>query len=323
MKQLRALLIINPISGTSDKKGLEDRVTARLEKSGINVDSCRTERAGHATELARQAATEGYDIVIAAGGDGTINETAAGLLDTGVTLGILPCGSGNGLARHLNIPIDERAATDIIAAGKSAVIDSGEVNGRPFFCTFGMGFDAEVSHRFANSGSRGFITYIKCTLSALMSYKAKNYQMTIDGKKLTDTAYTIAVCNASQYGNNAYIAPKALINDGWLDLTVFHQSHKLKIALVSIDLMAGSMDRNMLINTMRLREITFHRDSEGPAHIDGEPLMLGTDITVKCRPASLKVFTPAANRRIIPFVTPAKSMFRGLGYSLRNILHKH
>lgn len=322
MKSLRALLIINPISGTSDKKGLEQRISRRLAKAGITVDSRQTERAGHATILAKDAAAQGYDMVIAAGGDGTINETATGLLGTDVTLGILPLGSGNGLARHLNIPIDERAATKVIANGRAATIDSGEVNGRPFFCTFGMGFDAEVSHSFANSGSRGFITYIKCCLKLLTSYKAKDYQMIVDGKELSDTAYTIAVCNASQYGNNAYIAPKALINDGLLDLTIFHQSHMLKTALVSIDLMAGSMDRNMLIDTRRLREITFHRQNEGPAHIDGEPLMLGTDITVRCRPGSLKVFTPAANRRIIPVITPLRSMAKSISYGVRNLFSK-
>lgn len=322
MNQKRALLIINPISGTSKKEGLDRRVTHRLAEKGIAVTTVWTERAGHATELARDGAAQGYDIVIAAGGDGTINETAVGLLETGVTMGIIPCGSGNGLARHLNIPVDIRGALDVIVAGRSEVCDSGSVNGRPFFCTFGMGFDAEVSHKFASSGSRGFITYVRSTVSTLMHYKPQRYEITANGRTITETAFTLAVCNASQYGNNAYIAPKARITDGLLDVTLFHSGNKLRTSLVSLDLMAGSIDKNMLIDTYRVDEVVICRESEGPAHIDGEPLILPAKLHVKCHPASLRILTPAADRRIIPVVTPLKSIAKGMGYSLRNLFSR-
>jgi len=322
MNQKRALLIINPISGTSKKEGLDRRVTHRLAEKGIAVTTVWTERAGHATELARDGAAQGYDIVIAAGGDGTINETAVGLLETGVTMGIIPCGSGNGLARHLNIPVDIRGALDVIAAGRSEVCDSGSVNGRPFFCTFGMGFDAEVSHKFASSGSRGFITYVRSTVSTLMHYKPQRYEITANGRTITETAFTLAVCNASQYGNNAYIAPKARITDGLLDVTLFHSGNKLRTSLVSLDLMAGSIDKNMLIDTYRVDEVVICRESEGPAHIDGEPLILPAKLHVKCHPASLRILTPAADRRIVPVVTPLKSIAKGMGYSLRNLFSR-
>ncbi len=319
MEQKRALLIINPISGTSKKEGLEGRVTERLAQEGVRVDTCRTRCAGHATELAREGVKAGYDMVIAAGGDGTINETAVGLLNSGVTMGIIPCGSGNGLARHLHIPVDIRASLEVIAAGRSELCDSGSVNGRPFFCTFGMGFDAEVSHRFANAGSRGFVTYVKSTVSTLMRYVPQEYEITAEGLSIKEKAFTIAVCNASQYGNNAYIAPKALITDGMLDITVFRGSNKLRTSLASLDLMSGSIDRNMLIDTYRVKDVTIRRSSEGTAHIDGEPLMLPAELHVKCHPGSLSIFTPAADGRIIPVVTPVTSMAKGLGYSIRNL----
>lgn len=320
MEQKRALLIINPISGTSKKTGLDRKVTERLAREEITVTTRWTERAGHATELARQGVDEGYDMVIAAGGDGTINETAVGLLDSGTAMGIIPCGSGNGLARHLNIPVNVGGALEVIAAGRSEVCDSGSVNGRPFFCTFGMGFDAEVSHRFANSGKRGLVTYVRSTVATLMHYKPQTVAISFDGKpEVTERVFTLAVCNASQYGNNAYIAPKALITDGLLDVTVFHPSNKLRTSLVSLDLMAGSIDKNILIDTYRVKEVTIRRQSDGPAHIDGEPLMLPAELHVKVHPGSLRVLTPAANRRIIPVVTPVKSMIRGAGYSVRDL----
>ena len=137
----RCRLIVNPISGTRSKQGLGEALAARLGPDWT-VETCPTEYAGHATTLAAEAAAAGYDAVIAAGGDGTVNETARALCGTATALGIIPCGSGNGLARHLNIPVDNVASLDIIAGGRTLDVDTGSVNGRPFFCTFGVGFDA-------------------------------------------------------------------------------------------------------------------------------------------------------------------------------------
>ena len=163
MAERRALLIVNPISGTSRKEGLEEKVVSYLGLHGIEVTPRRTTCAGDATRLAREGVEEGFDMVIAAGGDGTVNETANALCDTGTAFGIIPCGSGNGLARHLGIPVDIRAALEIIAEGRTELCDHGVVNGLNFFCTFGMGFDATVSHKFAESKHRGKLTYISNT----------------------------------------------------------------------------------------------------------------------------------------------------------------
>lgn len=318
----KALLIINPISGTSRKNGLDEYVTRRLAAHGIEVEAHYTTCAGDATRLAREGIGRGIDMVLAAGGDGTVNETANALCDTDVTFGIIPCGSGNGLARHLNIPVDIKASLDIIAAGRSELCDHGIVNGRNFFCTFGMGFDAQVSHKFAQSKHRGKLTYISNTFRQYLHFKPDQYVLRANGKIVTEQAFVVAVCNASQYGNNAYIAPNASITDGLLDVTVIHYGNLLTTALVGLDLMSGLINHNYLIHTFRTPELTIERKDEGPVHIDGEPMMLGNRLEVRCHPSSLRILTPKADRPIRPLLTPIMSMMNEIGYTLRNLVTK-
>lgn len=322
MEQKRALLIINPISGTGNKKGLSERVTARLAEAGIKVDTAWTKAAGDATCLAREAIATGYDMVLAAGGDGTVNETATALCGSDVTLGIIPCGSGNGLARHLNIPVDVRAAIEIIARGDALVCDHCTVNGRPFFCTFGTGFDAAVSHKFAQSKHRGKMTYVRNTFNEYMHYKPEEYVISANGEVITERAFVVAVCNASQYGNNAYIAPHASISDGLFDVTIIHYGNVLTTALVGLDLMAGTIEKNMLIHTFKAQKVHISRKSEGPCHIDGEPLIMEPELNVECHKHSLRIFTPGADTPIRPLLTPIVSMFNDIGRTLRSLFSK-
>lgn len=313
----KALLIINPISGTGKKDGLDRRVADRLADAGIAVDTQWTKAAGDATRLAREAAAAGYDIVISAGGDGTVNETAIALRNTPVTMGIIPCGSGNGLARHLNIPVDISRSLDVIAAGRAETIDNGIVNGRPFFCTFGTGFDAAVSHKFAQSKHRGKLSYIKNTLREYIHYRPERYEIRANGLEITDQAYVVAVCNASQYGNNAYIAPHASISDGLLDVTIVHYGNILTTALVGLDLMAGTIEKNMLIHTFRTSDLQISRAAASPVHIDGEPLILEPQLDVECQHQTLTILTPGTDTPIRPLLTPMMSMFNDIGYTLR------
>lgn len=309
MKKQKALLIINPISGTGKKEGLAEKVADVLKESDIAVDHVLTKCAGDATNIARKAVDDGYDIVIAAGGDGTINETAIGLCGTDVVLGIIPCGSGNGLARHLNIPVDVHESIKIIASGQKLCVDYGTVVDRPFFCTFGVGFDAAVSHKFAQSKHRGKMTYIKNTFHEYLSFKPEEYVIKANDEVITDRAFVVAVCNASQYGNNAYIAPHASITDGLLDVTIIHYGNILTTALVGLDLMAGTIEKNMLIHTFRTDRLTLERKTEGPAHIDGEPVMLPARLDVVCNKQQLNVFSPGEKDYIHPITTPVSEMF--------------
>ena len=315
------MLIINPISGTSGKAGLDRKAIGRLGAAGYDVDVRYTERAGHATELAAEAAEKGYAGVLAAGGDGTINEVASALCDTGVPMGIIPAGSGNGLARHVCIPVDFDKALDVIAELNPVEVDYGTVNGKPFFCTTGVGFDAAVSHRFASQSKRGLMMYVKSMLEIYTNYEEETYTLSSNGKILTEKAFVVAVANASQYGNNAYIAPRASIRDGLLDVTIIHTGDVGKVMGLGLDMMSGYLDKNVNITTFRTPAVVIYRSKEGPAHMDGEPMLLGDILDIRCHKHGLRLFAPRHKAPFEPIVTPVKSMVSGLGLSLRHLLH--
>jgi YegS/Rv2252/BmrU family lipid kinase len=316
----KLMLIINPISGTHSKQGLAQRIERELKRRGFDVDIRMTQCRGDATRLAGEAVKEGFDGVLACGGDGTVNETARALCGTGVALGIIPAGSGNGLARHISIPIDPMLSLDVIAERHVVDCDYGSVNGREFFCTFGVGFDAAVSDRFAAGGKRGKMSYVKSAIHEFNHYQHQRYTLEVDGKEITDDAFLIAVCNASQYGNNAYIAPDASIADGLLDIIVIKKASRVRTLLVGIDLLGGTITNNRLIETMKVRNAVIHRHLEGPAHLDGEPFAVGRDIDIQCHPGQLKIFTTTSKTRFKPLITPVESMLNDMSITLRNLL---
>ena len=275
---------------------------------------------GRAARLAGEAARKGYYGVLACGGDGTVNETARALCSTGTALGILPAGSGNGLARHLQIPVDISLALKVIAADNVVDSDYGTVNGRPFFCTFGMGFDAAVSHRFARQSRRGMLSYVKSAISEYVQYRPQTYTVSANGKLLTEKAFLIAVCNASQWGNNAYIAPEASITDGLLDITIVHSGTAIDAAVMGMDIFTGYINKNTMVHTFRAPACVIYRNGAGEAHIDGEPMMMDDILDVKCHHGALKVFTPGATHRFTPVITPLHEMIKGARLSLKHLL---
>lgn len=321
MNKKKCLLIINPISGTGNKRGLDSLVASRLAGNGLEVEAAWTTAHGDATRLARRAAEEGYDSVIAAGGDGTINETASALCGSKVKLGIIPCGSGNGLARHLDIPVDTRASLEIIARDCPVACDYGSVNGRPFFCTFGVGFDAAVSDAFARGKHRGLVSYVNNTIRQFVNYSADEYTIRANGQIITEQAFLVAVCNASQYGNNVYIAPKASMTDGLLDITIIHAGNPLSTMLVGVDTLTGYTYRNALVDTIRVASATIERKHPGPAHIDGEPVALGETLDIQCHPGQLWLYSNPDERPFRPIITPIASMIREARYSLNRLFH--
>lgn len=322
MQPRKTLLIINPISGTRGKEGIEALVHKKLDSQGFDISVCRTSGPGDATTLAEEAARQGYDTVIAAGGDGTINETARALCETGVALGIIPCGSGNGLARHIGVPMDVEGALDVIAECNVRACDYGSVNERLFFCTFGMGFDAKVSETFAHSKRRGKMTYIKNTFKEYLNYRPEEYTITIGDEVISHRAFVVAVCNASQYGNNAYIAPHASITDGLLDLTVMHYGNILSTALVGIDLMTGLIDHNVLTHAMQVDKLTIERLREGPVHLDGEPMLMGNVLNVCCHHAGLHLYAPGVRRPFTPILTPISAMVDDMRYMVERTFRR-
>lgn len=319
MKNDKLLIIVNPRSGVNSKTGMGATLASALEQAGYSVDCAYTERAGHATELAREAAAKGYGSVVVCGGDGTVNEAASGLVGTDVILGIVPSGSGNGLARHLGVPVDESKSLGVIRPDNVTVCDYGTVNDRNFFCTCGVGFDATVSHRFSHENRRGRITYIKNVVETFAGYKPQTFILDIDGKRLRREAFLVAVCNASQYGNNAFIAPMASLNDGMLDVIVIKSGNALKMMLAGFDVLTGMVPYNHNIETFRVRKAGI--DLPGPVlgHIDGEPVNFSGRLEFQCHPHQLKVYGNPDERRFRPFLTPIDVTLRDWGIAINRL----
>ncbi len=325
----RLLVIINPISGTASKEGIEDIIRHDAEEFGFDADIRYTRGKGDATRLAREAIDGGYYGVLACGGDGTVNETARALCGSGVAMGIIPMGSGNGLARHLNIPITVRGALRVIGEDRVLDCDYATANGEPFFCTFGVGFDAAVTEKFNKGHKRGLTTYVQTTLDEFIKYRSEEYVIMANGKVISESALLVAVCNASQYGNNAYIAPSASIKDGLLDVTIIHKGNPLQTALAGLDILTGFVGKTGNAVTFRARDITIIRRTKGPAHLDGEPASMGDRIEVKCHPGQLRLFTTARKSQYrkwlspqIPIVSPMILTLQDLGYKISNLMQR-
>lgn len=294
----RIIFIVNPLSGTSGKNMAIQLIEKHLDKSLWDYDIVKTGYIGHATEIAREAARHGVDVVCAVGGDGTVNETARGLIHTQTALGIIPAGSGNGLARHLHIPIDTLGAIKVLNAAHIEQMDYGVVNNREFFCTCGVGFDAFISKKFAEAGKRGPLTYIENVLKSSLQYNPETYEIEIisnngeEERHETYKAFLISCANASQYGNNAYIAPLASVRDGLLDFTIIEPFNALEAPAIAMQLFDGTIERNSRIKTFRGTKAIIRRKDAGVIHYDGDPLDTAKDISVELVPKGLLCVCP-------------------------------
>ena len=277
--------IINPISGAKEtqnaKRKLPKLIMQTLDMEQWLPNIVFTEYAGHATELAHQYARMGFDAVVAVGGDGTVNEVARGLKDTKTALGILPMGSGNGFARHLNIPIRPQKALEMINHSEPINVDYGLANGRLFVSTCGTGFDAVVADNFAGSNKRGFMTYLQNTLKVAFSYQPQTYHIVGDGLDVTHKAFLITFANANQWGYEAMIAPKASVQDGKMDIMLMSSHAILGSASLALRLFTGSIDNSYFMDTIRAKEITLEREEVAPFHIDGDPVEMDKNIHIK------------------------------------------
>ena len=289
MKKKKITFILNPISGTHSKSEIPALIEQTLEKDLFESEICFTEYAGHASEIAKQKAEEKTDIVVAVGGDGTVNEVARSLVHTDTALAIIPCGSGNGLARHLCLPMDIKKSIGIINSCKIDVFDYGVINGMPFFCTCGMGFDAFISLKFAEAGKRGPITYVENVLKEGLKYKPETYEVSDDTGAKRYKAFLIACANASQYGNNAYIAPGATMKDGEMDVIIMEPFTALDAPQIAADLFMKTLGNNSKIKTFRTKTLHITRKAPGAIHFDGDPIMTGTDIDVHIEHQGIRI----------------------------------
>lgn len=279
----RIIFIMNPISGSARNAGFPDIIEQYLDKELYDYTIASTAYSGHAYEIAVRAKSEGCFAAVAVGGDGTVNEVGRALVHSNTALGILPCGSGNGLARHLMLSLDPRRAVETINLGAVRELDYGLINGTPFFCTCGMGFDAFISMKFAEAGRRGPMTYLENILREGLKYKPETYEI-IAGDTSAQSepvkAFLISCANASQYGNNAYIAPQASMSDGLLDVTIMEPFDMLEAPQISIDMFNKTLDKNPKIKTFKTGHIHVHRQKAGFIHYDGDPLMTGADVDI-------------------------------------------
>ncbi len=310
MGNLRKIIfVVNPISGTSGKRTIVNQIDKYLDKSSFEYKVLYTEYKGHATDIAKEAAKNNVEVVCAIGGDGTVNEIASALVHTNTALAIIPCGSGNGLARHLRIPRDAIRAIKNINNCHPLDIDYGLVNEHPFFCTCGVGLDAFISQKFAECGKRGFLSYIEQVLKHALKYNPESYVLDVVNEEAAHHEYKaalIACANASQYGNNVYIAPGASVLDGLLDVIIVEPYKMLDATQMGLQIMNGTLHKNSHIKRFKCKSIKIQRKEHGSIHYDGDPMTTGDVINVNVVPKGLKV------------ICSGKEGMRKMGDSLQN-----
>jgi lipid kinase, YegS/Rv2252/BmrU family len=285
-------VIINPVSGSKSKKNIPEKVTKRIDPYEYDVHIFMTGYEGHATLLAKEAVRNGVDCVVAVGGDGTINEIAKVLVNTDVILGIIPSGSGNGLARDLHIPMSREKAIEILKEGHAIKIDYGIANDNIFFCTCGVGFDAEVSEKALTQSARGPLMYAKNMITTFYGFKPQRYKIVSDDGVFEDEAFVITCANASQYGNNAYIAPRADIQDGKMNIAILKPITTLDVPKTMIQMFSKNINNNAKLVELVTQKALIQRETEGVMHLDGNAIYMGKDINVEIIKQGLNVIVP-------------------------------
>jgi diacylglycerol kinase (ATP) len=289
----KALFIINPVSGGKKKDEVPGLIENSLDKSIFDFNIVFSDSAGHAHIIAKEAIGK-YDLVVAVGGDGTVNEIASAITGSDTVMGILPYGSGNGLSRFLDIPMNIEAAIENINNWHVEVIDAMTANGDWFFNMAGMGFDAHISDVFAREEKRGFITYIKSAFREINNYKPDTYAITIDGKEYKREAFLLSFANSSQYGNNAHVSPDASVQDGLVDVCVITAFPVWRLVEMGVRMLTKTADKSKYVEIIRGKHVIVKRDKPGPIHLDGEPRMAGTEIEIKVVPASFNILAGKA-----------------------------
>ncbi len=284
----KALFIINPISGGKKKDGVPELIEKYLDPVVYKLVIVFSDGVSHARQIAKEAVNK-FDLIVAVGGDGTVNEVASALVGSETQFGIIPFGSGNGLARFLGIPMDTEQAIKTLNTGNIESIDTAKLNGKPFFNMAGMGFDAHISEVFSHTKKRGFISYIKSSIQEIARYKPQRYHLDIDGKDYEREAFMLSFANSSQYGNDAHISPKASVQDGLLDVCVIKKFPLWRFPEMGFRMLNKTADKTRYVEIIRGKNIKVKRTDRGPVHLDGEPKVMDTDIDIEIVPHSLKI----------------------------------
>lgn len=289
----RIRFIINPKSGSRRYSNLRDLITGGIDKSKFQVEISYTEAAGHATQLCLEALDDGVDFIAAVGGDGTINEVCRAMISTSATLAIVPIGSGNGLARHLGIPLNIDEAIRLINKKKVTKIDTAKVNDTPFVSIAGIGFDALVAKEFEKSRKRGFLNYFLISAGRFPGYKPKKYKLLFnDGTEITEQALLVCFANSNQFGYNTTIAPHARLDDGKLDICIVKKPRVFEMPLIARLLLIKRIDQSPLVQIIPSEGLTINRKKNSVVNIDGEAIKLKKKLVIKVNPLSLNVLIP-------------------------------
>ncbi|RFZ82950.1 diacylglycerol kinase family lipid kinase [Mucilaginibacter terrenus] len=290
----KALFIINPVSGGKKKDGVPELINKYINQQLFEFNTIFSTGVKHARDVAREEAAN-YDMIVAVGGDGTVNEVASGIAGTDTILGVVPYGSGNGLSRFLGIPMNAEGALQVLNNGHTINIDAGKMNGKWFFNMAGMGFDAHISQVFAHgSEKRGFLSYFKSSLQEISTYQSQVYKLNIDGVPYVREAFMLSLANSSQYGNNAHVSPTASVQDGLLDVCIIKPFPLYRFPEMGLRMFTKTADRSKFVEIIKGKRISITRSKPGPIHLDGEPRDAGEELTVDIVPGALKVMVGSA-----------------------------
>ena len=291
MEKKRIVFVVNPIAGKGKKEQFPLWVKELLDHSVYDYEIWNTKCKGHAKQLAEQAVAEGYDVVAAVGGDGTVNEVSQALIGKDCTMAIIPFGSGNGLARMLHLPLQPpNAIKKVINKCRSKSIDTALVNGVPFVSIAGFGLDAETADAFAKDGHRGFITYSRIAVEKYFHTQIDSCTITLNDNVTFDSRpLMVTFANSNQFGYEAKIAPKAVLDDGLLDVCILKKPILPAAPFVATQLMAGHIHFSPYFQSLQAKKIFVQRKKNAVVNIDGEPMMMDKDLLVEIKPLSLKI----------------------------------
>ena len=294
----KILFIINPISGVGIHRTVEKLIDEKLDRKIFDYELAYTKASKHAIELSKLGAKENFEIIVAVGGDGSVNEVGRSLVNAGrdlksrPALAILPCGSGNGTARHMKIPMKLSKAMDLINTNNQTLIDTFTVNDETVINAAGIGFAAHIAHEFSKFKKRGFRNYLRIAVRDSMKYKSQHCTISLpNGESWSGASFIIDICNGTQWGNNAVIAPHAKNNDGVLDLCVVKNFPFINFPLMAARLFTNSIHRSKFVEIIKIKEAII-RQEKTIAHIDGEPYNTGNELRITVNPLSLKVIIP-------------------------------
>lgn len=291
--------IANPRSGANRRRNLGQLIADNLDHSQFDHELCFTKRAGDAIELAKEGVAQGFDLVVACGGDGSVNEISSQLIGTAAVLGVLPCGSGNGFAGHLGLGRDVARAIRVLNDGVPIAVDTCTMNGHPFVNLAGVGFDGVVAKRLHDSPVRGFWAYLRYTVEEVLAYQPQNLEIQVDGLKISRKCFLVEVANAPIYGYGFSIVPQANFTDAKLEVLLIKDAPKWRYVLESWRFLNRTFHKSNLAECYTGSEIVVQPETPIGAHVDGEGFQLNGTARFDILPASLKVMVPKVYANIL------------------------